>query len=305
MALGTDNFTSADLDVLMPEVWGEKINDFFRANLRFGDHFIDRSDELMEGGDTLNTPNLTEMSANTKSTNSEVTLNSPTETSQVLTVNTWDEVSFLIEDREAAQVKRSYTLQRRYAENAAYTAAAAVEDAIAALWSSFSNTVGASDSDVEDSDIRAAIRTLAENDVPMENKEDVRFFLHDRTVWDQVMAIDKFTLLQNTEGADPVLRGQVGFLYGFPVIASTRVPAEAGANIGGNGRLNFLAHKDAIHWARLSLPSGGDRQMTGQYGVRVQTSYIQEYLGFLTTADVVHGEVENRDNAGVVIKSNN
>jgi len=86
---------------------------------------------------------------------------------------------------------------------------------------------------------------------------------------------------------------------------STRVPAEAGANLTGNGRINLFAHRDAIHWARLSLPSGGDNQMTGQFGVRIQTSYIQEYLGFLTTADVVHGEVENRDVAGVQVKGSN
>lgn len=305
MALGTNNFTSADLDVAYPELWGQRINDFFRSQLRFGSFFIDRSEELVGGGDTLHTVNLTEMSANTKSNGSQITLNSPTETSADLTVTTWDEVSFLIEDREAAQVKQSFTLQERYAINAGYTAAAAVEDAIATLFSSFSNSVGTSASDVQDSDLRTAIQTLTQNDVPVDNTNDVAWFMHPRTVWGQIMAIDKFTLLQNTDGADPVLQGEVGRLYGFPVVMTTRVPAEAGANVGGNGRINMLAHRDAIHWARLSLPSGGDNQFTGQYGVRVQTSYIQEYLGFLTTADIVHGEVENRDVAGVQVKGSN
>jgi len=214
MPLGTDHFTGADLSVAIPSVWGNRINDFFRSQLRFGSFFIDRSDELAEGGDNLLTIGLTEMSANTKSNGSQVTLNSPTESKVDLTVDTWDEVSFLIEDKEAAQVKRSYTLQERYAMNAGYTAAAAIEDAIAALWSSFSNTVGTSASDVQDSDLRAAVKTLAQNNVPMDNTNDVAWFLHPNTVWDQVMKIDKFTLLQNTDGADPVLRGEVGRLYG-------------------------------------------------------------------------------------------
>ncbi|MGB1039027.1 MAG: hypothetical protein ACPGYY_10305, partial [Bacteroidia bacterium] len=69
MALGTGHFTGAsgDLDVMIPQVWGERINDFFRSRLIMGNFFTDRSDELVGGGDTVHTPNLTEMSANAKS----------------------------------------------------------------------------------------------------------------------------------------------------------------------------------------------------------------------------------------------
>ena len=74
MALGTDGFTSSDLDVLIPAIWGEKLNDYFRSEIVMASFFTDRSDELSEGGDTLHTPDLTAMSSNSKSTNSEVTL---------------------------------------------------------------------------------------------------------------------------------------------------------------------------------------------------------------------------------------
>src|ERR1043166_6060354 len=126
----------------MIEVWGEKVNDFYRAELKVASFFTNRSDELAEGGDTLYTPNLSEMSANSKSNASAVTLNSPTETKQTLQVNNWYEVSFVIEDREAAQVKRSYTLQQRYMKNAAFTAAKKLEDAVCTLFSGFSVAVG-------------------------------------------------------------------------------------------------------------------------------------------------------------------
>lgn len=74
---------------MIPEVWGNKINDFYRAKLKVAPFFTNRSDELAEGGDTLNTPNLTEMAANAKSNATAVTLNSPTETKKQLVVDQW------------------------------------------------------------------------------------------------------------------------------------------------------------------------------------------------------------------------
>jgi hypothetical protein len=49
------------------EIWGEKINEFFRAKLVAAPFFTDRSDEVSEGGDVLYTPSVTELSANAKS----------------------------------------------------------------------------------------------------------------------------------------------------------------------------------------------------------------------------------------------
>lgn len=307
MALGTDHFTGAsgDLDVMIPQIWGQTINDYFKENLVMANFFTDRSDELSGGGDTIHTPNLTAMSANSKSNGSQVTLNSPTETKVDLVVNTWYEVSFLIEDREAAQVKRSYTLQDRYAQNAAFEIAEQLESAIAALFSGFSSTVGASTTSVADSEIRQAIATLATNKVTGMKQDssfgqDVAFFMHPNTVWRQVMGIDKFTLVQNQGGNDPVLNGFAGMLYGIPVYVSTNVPNVSGAT----GRYNLLAHRDAIHFATLALGTGGSKgAMVGSAGVRVQSNYIPEYLGTLTTADIVYGVIENRDAAGVAILS--
>ena len=73
----TDTFTGAggDLDKFIPEIWGRKINDFAKDQLLTAKFFTNRSDELAGGGDTIHTPSLTEMSANTKSNATAVTLN--------------------------------------------------------------------------------------------------------------------------------------------------------------------------------------------------------------------------------------
>jgi phosphopantothenate synthetase len=300
MALGTNGFTGAsgDLDVMIPEIWGERLNDYFKASLVMGSFFTDRSSELASGGDTLHTPNLTAMASSTKSNNAEVTLVSPTETKIDLVVQTWKEVSFLIEDKELASVKKSYSIQERYIQNAAHTIAQDVEDAIAALFAGFSQTVGASSTNLADSEIRQAIAYLEAANVPVYNG-DVAFFVHPNTFWLQIQALDKFSLAVNSPVNDPTARRPDGHLYGIPVYISTRCPKIGGTT---DGRTNALASKDAIHWASLSLPSTG-KSYTGAMGVRLQTNYIPEYLGFLSTADIVYGVIENRDACGVWIKT--
>lgn len=292
MALPSDTFTGADLDVFRPEIWGTKINDLLRKKLVMASFFTNRSEELRDGGDTLYTPNITEMSANTKSNGTAVTLNSPTETKNTLTVDTWKEVSFLIEDREAAQVKKSYAIQLRYATNAAYTIAGVLDVEIAKLFSGFSNTVGASTTAVVDSDIRKAIGILEGNNVDI---AEVAFFVDSKVFWNQVMGLTNFTSSANAAiDGYSVLNGKVGQIYGIPVYRSNNIQYVSGTT----GRCNAIAHADAIHFATLTLGGG-----TSDMGARVQTHYMAEYLGTLVTADMCFGVAENRDSAGVLFYS--
>ena len=292
----SDTFTVADVAELTPKLWGEKINDFFKSKLVMASFFTDRSSELASGGSTIYTPNITEMSANSKTNGSAVTLSSPTETKITLAVTNWYEVSFNIEDKENAEFKRSYYVQEVYAKNAGYTIAKVLEVAIATLFASFSNVVGASTTAVVDSDIRKALGLLAAGNVDL---DEVAFFFDEKVAWNQLMGIDKFTLVQNAPGADPVAKGMIGMLYGKPVFTSNNIQYVASTS----GRSNCVAHPDAIHFATASLGVGSKGGMVGSSGVRVQSNYIPEYLSTLTTADIVYGVIENRDAAGVLIRS--
>jgi len=297
MAFPTTSHTSTSLAVNIPLLWGEKINEFFKLKLMIADFFVDRSSELAGGGSTLYTPNLTEMSANAKSNATAVTLNAPTDTKITLTVDQWYEVSFAIEDKEAAQVKHSYYLMERYAKSAGYTMAKKLEVALATLFSGFSTTVGASTTNLADSEIRAAISAL--ESVGIDTSTDVAFFMSPAVFWKQVQNLDKFSLAVNSPVNDPTAKTPKATLYGIPVYVSNNIQYVSGTT----GRYNALAHKDAIHFATSPLGSGGSlgSSMTGKYGVRVQSNYIPEYLSTLTTADLLYGVIENRDNAGVAI----
>jgi hypothetical protein len=289
----TDTFTgvSGDLDVYISEVWGSKINDFAKEALQLASFFTDRSSELAEGGDTVHTPLMTEMSSATKTIATAVTLNSPTETAKNLVVNTWNEVSFAIEDREAVLVKKSYYIQERYAKNAGYTAGATLETAIAVLFGTFTDSVGASTTVMLDSDIRKAIGIAEANTKETADNGNFVFIIDTKVFWNQVAGITTFQLNTNSPAVDPVTKRPMPMLYGVPVKLSNRVPYVSSTT----GRYNVLAHKDSIHYACSKLPN-----QTGSH-VRVQSNYIPDYLSTVTTADILFGVLLNRATYGVNI----
>lgn len=289
--------TGASLDSYIPLVWGERVNEFYRNKLVAAPFFTDRSDELADGGDTLYTPNTAEFSAASKTRGTAVTLNSNSDTKQTLTVNNWFESSFAIEDAEAAQVKRSYSLMERYAKNCGYAVAKKLDTAICELFQSFTNTVGSSTNNLGDSDIRAAFAYLASNNV---DTDEAAFFVSPNVFWLQIQKIDKFSLAVNSPVNDPTAKVPAAFLYGRPVYVTNQITLNSTPS---GGRSNALVHPDAIHWATSPLGAGGSKgaSMVGSGGVRVQSNYIPEYLSTITTADILYGVVENRDVAGVQI----
>jgi len=297
MAHPTDIITNADVAVFQPLLWGDKVNEFLKKKLVMGNFFTNRSSEVAAGGRALYTPGTTEMAATAKTNGNAVTLSSPTETKKTLTIDQWYETSFVIEDAEAAQVKHSYTLQERYAKNAGYTVAKTLDAAIAALFSGFSNVVGASTTGVFDSDIRKAIGLLEAANVDI---DECAMFFDSKVFWNHVMGLTNFTTSANAavDGYTPIT-GRVGQIYGVPVYRSNNIAYVSSTT----GRNNAIAHPDAIHFATSPLGAGSAGAHSGEMGVRIQSNYIPEYLGTMVTADVLYGVVENRDEAGVLFRT--
>lgn len=299
MAFPVGTMTGATaLDAYVPIVWGEKINEFYRAKLVAAPFFTDRSDELAGGGDTLYTPTTTEMSATAKSATTAVALNSVTDTKITLTVSNWYEASFAIEDNDAAQLKRSYSLMERYAKNCGYAIAKVLDAAIVAHFKSFTNQVGSSTNNLGDSDIRAAFAYLETAGV---DSTEAEFFVTPNVFWKQVQALDKFSLAVNSPVNDPTSRVPKYLLYGRPVNVTTQIPS---ITIPSGGVANALAVADSVHWATAPLGAGGSKgSMVGSGGIRVQSNYIPEYLSTVTTADVLYGTALNRATGGVTLKT--
>lgn len=309
MALGSNHYTGAetggDLIPVIPEIWGEQINDYFRYNLKLAAFFVDRSDEVMDGGAYVYTPALSALSVSTKASQSPVTINSPAYSTVTLTISTWKETSFVIEDREAAQIKKSYYLQDKIAMGGAWEVAQDLEADIATLFRTVAqaaNVIGTGTTDVQDSSLLMAIAILEGDGVPIYTGETA-WILHPNSFYRQVGNVDKLTLWQNTQTEMPRTKAPTPMLYGIPVIVSPEVPLGTGVAAEAGARLNLLAHKDAIHWARLALQPMAPKSYVGTEGVRVQQSYVHEYLGNLVTIDLCYGVTVNRTNAAVKIRS--
>jgi len=290
MALGTDHFVAADLAASIGEVWGSKINDFYRSKLVAAGFFTDRSEDVVAGGDIIHTPVIVELAASAKAAQTEVVLADNAQTSVDLTIATHQHVAFVIEDKEAAQVMRQYRTQETYMKNAAYTTAKALDTAITALFTGFSTTAGSTGTQLTDANVLAAVSayTTADGDL-----EDAAWILHPKTVWEDLMLLDKFSLVQNTgTSVSGPLTGEIGTLYGRPVLQTTQVSDDATDYSG------FFGNPDAIHFATAALPGAKDSM-----GVRLQADYKLEWLGVLVVADILYGVIENRDAAGVEILS--
>jgi hypothetical protein len=98
MALGTDHMTVTTGNVFRPEVWSPEV---LRAteNALVMAPLVKRFDSLVTGkGDTINIPNLGNLSATDKSAQTQVSLQSPTESNTQILLNKHKESSFLIED---------------------------------------------------------------------------------------------------------------------------------------------------------------------------------------------------------------
>ena len=92
MGLGTNGMgagVGGSLTADIPLLWGQKINDYFRYNLSLAQFFVDRSEELADGGSDVYTPNIVAMSTAAKVNNAQVTLNNPIQTKVTLTVSTY------------------------------------------------------------------------------------------------------------------------------------------------------------------------------------------------------------------------
>lgn len=292
MALGTDHFVAADLAANIPEIWTGKTNDFYRSKLVAAGFFTDRSDEVRFGGDILHVSNTAAFTANAKSAQTQVVLQDPADTQNDLTIDQHYHAAFMIEDKELAQVARSYNVMETKMKDAAYAVAKQLDTAITTLFSGFSTTAGATTTALSDANILAAYSAYATNDAPL---EEAAWILHPKTIWEDIQALDKYTLIQNhgVSGVGP-LTGQIGTLWGRPVLQSTNIQTiNTAADYAG-----FFGNPDAIHFATAALPGSKDDMQ-----VRIQSEYRLEYLGILVVADMLYGVAENRDDAGVQIIS--
>lgn len=299
MPLGTNDMTITTGDVFIPEIWSRETQRATQSALVLA-NLVKRFDEdVADGGDVLHVPKVSNISANAKAANTQVTLNSPTESEFTMSINRHFESSYLVEDRLKVQAK--YRILEEYSPKAGYAIGQKIDSDIAGLYSGLSQTVGNSTTDITDANLVRAIQYLDDADAPQTD----RYFVIKPAGLAHLRLIDKFSRW-DALGINPnpasgagglanlssVVRrigpnGFVGTLYNVEVYMSTNLVEESGTSDTVH---NLLFQKEAFALAMAQKP-------------RMQFQYKQEYLGNLATVDAIWGFAEYRDAFAVDFRS--
>jgi len=272
-------------DVFIPEIWSKETQKAVEQTLVMANLVKDFSGDLDDGGDILHVPKISNLTANAKVANTQVTLNNPTETDFTLTINRHFESSILVEDRLKATAK--YNLLEQYTSKAGYAIGQKIDGDLTGLYSSLSQTVGNNTVAVTDANINRAIQYLDDADAPQTD----RYFIIKPAGLSQLRQIDKFSrwdalgVVPNpASGAGGLANltttvrrigpnGFVGTVYNLEVYMSTALTEEAGTAPTVH---NLIFQKEAFAKAMSMRP-------------RTQFQYKQEYLGTLGTTDALWG----------------
>ena len=288
MALGSNHVTNTTAATFIPELWSDEIVAAYKNSLVMA-NVVNKMPMKGKKGDTIHIPKPTRGTASAKAASTQVTLQAATESEVVVTIDKHYEYSRLIEDITEVQAQAS--LRKFYTDDAGYALAKQVDtDLFAEAQASFTlyevdgsgnlaaYTANGVANAFTDSALRDGIQLLDDEDVPM----DSRVLVVPPSAVNTIRGIDRY--MSSDFGGAGVIKGQIGTLYGIPVVVSTNCPAlESGVN-----KLGVLMHKDAIVFAE-------------QVGVRSQTQYKQEYLSTLFTSDTLYGVETLRAESGIGI----
>lgn len=298
MALGSNQMTITTGDVFIPEVWSKETQLATQSALVLA-NLVKRFDaDVADAGDVLHVPKISNLTANVKAANTQVTLNAPTEGEFTMSINRHFESSYLIEDRLKAQAK--YNLLEEYSKKSGYAIAQKIDADLAGLYSGLSQNVGNSTTDITDGNIVRAIQYLDDADAPQTD----RYFAIKPAGLAHIRLIDKFSRFDSLGIAPAVAvngglangnsiikrigpNGFVGTIYNLEVYMTTNLVEESGTSDTVH---NIVFHKEAFAMGLQMKP-------------RTQFQYKQEYLGNLATTDALWGFGEFRDAFAVDFRS--
>ena len=306
--IGTNNQTVTTAATFIPELWSDEVIASYQKNLVLA-NLVTRINHKGKKGDTINIPTPVRGSATSKGENSLVKIQGDTHGNTALSIDRHFEYSVLIEDM--AEVQALSSLRRFYTEDAGYALGTQVDldlfNKAAALnggngtagnsgWNKaqvFTNAGVLSDWDRSgtgnaislatggDAAIRGMIEKLDLADVP----QDGRAIVLTPRQYTDMLGIQRYTEQAFIGDGNAIKTGKVGQIYGVDVYVTNAMGTTQCATGSVVHDIGLVLHKDAM-------------ALVEQLGVRSQSSYMQEYLGDLYTADTIYGVGEMRDTSG-------
>lgn len=285
MGLGTNQMTGTTHAVYRPNVWAKELLRAREKKLVLVPLVKHYDRDIASFGQTVEIPNLSNLTANAKAANTQVTLQAPTETKQTLTIDQHYEASFVVED--FADIQSMYDMAQEYTEKAGYAIAEKMDSTLAtAMTSGFTQTVGAFGTPLADSAILTAIQYLDDAKAPTDDRNLVVTPQGKR----ELLSIDKY-IRYDAIGvggeANSIRSGQIGEIYGVKVWMSQNLVFVAGSPNQNN---HLLFHKEA---AAIAV----------QKNISTEHQRKTEYLGDLYVASALWGVKVIRADHGVLVKS--
>ena len=306
--IGTNNQTVTTAATFIPELWSDEVIASYQKNLVLA-NLVTRINHKGKKGDKINIPTPVRGSATQKGENALVKIQSDTHGTTQLSIDRHFEYSVLIEDM--AEVQALSSLRRFYTEDAGYALGQKVDldlfEKAAALnggngtagnsgWNKavvFNSSGVLSDWDRSgtgnaislatggDAAIRAMVEKLDLADVP----QDGRAIVLTPRQYTDMLGIQRYTEQAFIGDGNAIKTGKVGQIYGIDVYVTNAMGTTQCATGSVVHDIGLVLHKDAM-------------ALVEQLGVRSQSSYMQEYLGDLYTADTIYGVGEMRDASG-------
>lgn len=303
----TAPFDATDVAASTPEIWGDYILEANFPKAVLANFFTDLSYLVETEGDTIHVPNIytNTFSAQTQSTQGNGVVDaSPAQVDVTLATTTHIYVAWLFGDATIKQLAKNLKLNEAYAREAKNVLMRALEDSLAALWSSLStNVVGDTVTVLSDAEIRDSINALDTLDYDL---TETAFFFHPFVFWTQLGGISKYYsqysanfnfLRTGNFGPGDTTRGLRGVLYDQPCFVTSRIVS------GLQTYRNLFAHKSAFGFARQTPGIGGGMGLSVN-GIRTQADYLLQNLGMLTVVDMLYGTAVLREPGAVVVNAN-
>ena len=310
--IGTNNQTVTTAATFIPELWSDEVIATYQKNLVLA-NLVTRINHKGKKGDTINIPTPVRGSATSKGENSLVKIQGDTHGNTALSIDKHYEYSVLIEDM--AEVQALSSLRRFYTEDAGYALSTQVDldlfnqtahlnggngvvvdgttawnkaqvfdsSGVLADWDRTANTNAGNAVSLTtggDAAIRSMIEKLDLADVP----QDGRAIVLTPRQYTDMLGIARYTEQQFIGDGNAIKTGKVGMIYGIEVFVTNAMGTASSAG-GTVHDIGLVIHKDAM-------------ALVEQLGVRSQSSYMQEYLGDLYTADTIYGVGEMRNLSG-------
>lgn len=249
MAVG--NITTTTDAVMIAQKWTKEVELPFYKALRFQPLVTQRGNLVADGGNIINVPFLSTLTARSKASGTNVTYDNNTETSIIININKQTYSAVLIED--IAKVQASYDLQSLYRGAQAEAVARQVDTDIASLYTA-AGTVVAAGTAVTDANIVSLTTAFDANNIPRSD----RYGIIGAYTEGDLLNINKYVAYDQTGKIGTAVNGDttddtlVGGLYGIKLHMSNNVVVSAGTpNIGHD----MFFHKKAISIAMQLAPT--------------------------------------------------